>query len=278
MTSSNLWAELAATYLRTRAAHQDHETAKAELKKLVPEDAKEADRTRHPGQAIQSPVRSALIQFRRRMPMHRSSEHIGAIAAALAKAQAELTNPEKTLVATIRSPFPREEDRTFRYASLASGLDIVRKTLSQQEIATIQTTRIEPSPGQVHLTTTACAFIRRMDFLRLAGLCQQGYRGAPPDGGSADLRPALCPVCASGYRRRGRSRCARCLRARHRHPKLTTESNGKPEQARPATSSTAPPRSIRPTAGPDAGRDQLAYSKTSSSPGPKTDFPGRTLC
>jgi hypothetical protein len=40
--------------------------------------------------------------------MHRSSESIGAIAAALAKAQGELTNPEKSLTATIRSPFPRE--------------------------------------------------------------------------------------------------------------------------------------------------------------------------
>ncbi|RZN30344.1 ERF family protein [Bradyrhizobium sp. Leo121] len=85
--------------------------------------------------------------------MHRSSERIGAIAAALAKAQAELSNPEKTLIATIRSPFPREEDRSFRYASLASGLDIVRKALSQQEIAAVQTTRIEASTGQVHLTT-----------------------------------------------------------------------------------------------------------------------------
>ena len=84
--------------------------------------------------------------------MHRSSEHIGAIAGALAKAQADLINPEKTLVATLHSPLPREEDRTFRYASLASGLDIVRKTLSQQAIATIQTTRIEAT-GQVNLTT-----------------------------------------------------------------------------------------------------------------------------
>jgi hypothetical protein len=42
MASSNLWAELAATYLRTRAAHQDYEAAKSELKQLVPEDAKEA--------------------------------------------------------------------------------------------------------------------------------------------------------------------------------------------------------------------------------------------
>ena len=36
--------------------------------------------------------------------MHRSSESIGT----LAGAQAELANPEKTLTATIRSPFPRE--------------------------------------------------------------------------------------------------------------------------------------------------------------------------
>jgi hypothetical protein len=85
--------------------------------------------------------------------MHQSSERIGAIAAALARAQAELTNPEKTLTAIIRSQFPREEDRSFKYASLAQGLDIVRKTLSQQEIATIQTTRIEPNTGQIHLTT-----------------------------------------------------------------------------------------------------------------------------
>ncbi|WP_342733586.1 ERF family protein [Bradyrhizobium sp. B117] len=85
--------------------------------------------------------------------MHRSSEHIGAIAGALARAQAELMNPEKTLTAVIRSPFPREDDRTFRYASLASGLDIVRKTLSQQEIATIQTTRIDQGTGQIYLTT-----------------------------------------------------------------------------------------------------------------------------
>jgi hypothetical protein len=85
--------------------------------------------------------------------MHQSSERIGTIAAALARAQAELANPEKNLIAVIRSPFPREDDRTFRYASLASGLDIIRKTLSQQEIAIVQTTRIEQATGQIHLTT-----------------------------------------------------------------------------------------------------------------------------
>src|SRR4051794_29283917 len=100
------------------------------------------------------PARSVLIRLKWRASMlHQASEHIGAIAAALARAQAELTNPEKTLTAQIRSPFLRDDDRTFRYASLASGLDIVRRTLSQQEIATIQTTRIEQPTGQIHLTT-----------------------------------------------------------------------------------------------------------------------------
>jgi predicted phage-related endonuclease len=42
MSSSNSWAEFAATYRRTRPAYQEHEAAKADLKKLVPEDAKEA--------------------------------------------------------------------------------------------------------------------------------------------------------------------------------------------------------------------------------------------
>jgi predicted phage-related endonuclease len=41
MSSSNSWAEFAATYRRTRPAHQEHEGAKADLKKLVPEDARE---------------------------------------------------------------------------------------------------------------------------------------------------------------------------------------------------------------------------------------------
>ena len=65
-----------------------------------------------------------------------TSDAIGNISAALAKAQAKLTNPEKSLVAIIRSPFPREADRTFRYAPLSSGLDIVRKSLGRHEIAT----------------------------------------------------------------------------------------------------------------------------------------------
>jgi hypothetical protein len=85
--------------------------------------------------------------------VQRCSDSIGAIASALAKAQLELTNPEKSLVATIRSPLPREGDRTFRYASLSSGLDIVRKTLGKHEIAAVQTTAIDKEAGLIRLTT-----------------------------------------------------------------------------------------------------------------------------
>src|SRR6266567_9097185 len=88
-----------------------------------------------------------------RLIVHSSSESIGTIAAALAKAQAELTNPEKSLIATVRSAFPRERDRTFRYAPLSSGLDIVRKSLGRHEIATIQATAIDKDGGLLRLTT-----------------------------------------------------------------------------------------------------------------------------
>jgi hypothetical protein len=85
--------------------------------------------------------------------VQRSSDTIGTIAAALAKAQAQLVNPEKSLVATIRSDEVSGSERSFRYAPLSSGLDIVRKTLSQYEIATVQTTSIDETAGIVRLST-----------------------------------------------------------------------------------------------------------------------------
>ena len=135
--------------------------------------------------------------------MHRASESIGALAAALAKAQGELTNPEKSLTATIRSPFPQEGDRTFRYASLASGLDIVRKSLGQHEIATIQTTRIDRVRGTDPPDDPADARLRGVDFVRLAGLCCERNRGAASAGRRAQLCPALCVVHAGRDCRRG---------------------------------------------------------------------------
>jgi ERF superfamily len=85
--------------------------------------------------------------------MQRSSETIGTIAAALAKAQGQLVNPEKSLTGTIRADVGGGSERSFRYAPLSSGLDIVRKTLSQHEIATVQTTSIDETAGIVRLST-----------------------------------------------------------------------------------------------------------------------------
>jgi len=86
--------------------------------------------------------------------MPRSSESVAALGGALAKAQAKLVNPEKSLTATVfTGGADKAEERTFRYASLASGLDIVRKTLSEFEIATVQTTTVDQAGGLVNLTT-----------------------------------------------------------------------------------------------------------------------------
>src|SRR6266403_3088369 len=96
---------------------------------------------------------SALIWSRWRLVMHRSSESVAAIATALAKAQTELSNPEKAMVGTVynaRSDSPQ----SFRYASLSSGLDIIRKALGSQQIAIAQTTDIDRANGMVNLTTT----------------------------------------------------------------------------------------------------------------------------
>ena len=56
-------------------------------------------------------------------------------------------------MATIQPDGPGAVERSFRYAPLSSGLDIVRKTLSQHEIATVQTTAIDQTAGIVNLTT-----------------------------------------------------------------------------------------------------------------------------
>src|SRR5690348_12392839 len=101
----------------------------------------------------QNPARSPSISSVWRTAMQRSSESIAKLAGALAKAQIELVNPEKSLVATIYPEDNGEEGRRFNYASLASGLEIVRKTLGQHEIAVVQTTAIDQPAGTVNLIT-----------------------------------------------------------------------------------------------------------------------------
>jgi hypothetical protein len=154
--------------------------------------------------------------------MQRSSETIGAIAAALAKAQAELTNPEKSLVATIRACNARENDQTFRYAALSTGLDIVRKVLGGHEIATVQSTTIDNETGVIRLTTTlahasgewlssewpvcpiaetaaprrmgaALTYARRYALFTLVGIAGEDDLDAPDlgAGGKSDTQPDL---------------------------------------------------------------------------------------
>src|SRR3981081_2771803 len=100
----------------------------------------------------QNRARSALISSKWRPAMHQSSDGTAAVAPALAKAQIELTNPEKAMVGTVYNN--RSDDpQSFRYASLSSGLDIIRKTLGGQQIAIAQTTDIDRANGMVNLTT-----------------------------------------------------------------------------------------------------------------------------
>ena len=138
--------------------------------------------------------------------MQRSSETIGAIASALAKAQSELTNPEKSLVATIRPLSPRDAERTFRYASLSSGLDIVRKSLGKHEIAIVQTTTIDKDARLVRLTTILAHSSGEWMSSEMAGLPHRRNGVAAADGSGAHLRPPLRVVHACWYCGRGRSR------------------------------------------------------------------------
>src|SRR3979411_2652358 len=104
------------------------------------------------GRSAQNRALSVLIWSSWRPLMHRSSESVAAIATALAKAQTKLSNPEKAMVGTVynnRSDSPQ----SFRYASLSSGLDIVRKTLGGQQIAIPQPPDIDRANGMVNLTT-----------------------------------------------------------------------------------------------------------------------------
>src|SRR5437773_633501 len=104
------------------------------------------------GPSARNPAPSVLISLRSRV-MQRSSPSIAALATALAKAQIELTNPEKSLIGMIEPQRGEGGARQFRYAPLSSGLEIVRKTFGQHEIATMQTAAIDQAAGVVNLTT-----------------------------------------------------------------------------------------------------------------------------
>src|ERR1700722_15214420 len=101
-----------------------------------------------------NPAPSHSNSSKLKMTMQQSSSSIGNLAAALAKAQVELVNPEKSMVATMPADGKVAAQQIFRYAPLSSGLDIVRKTLGRHEIATVQATAIDHAVGLVNVTTT----------------------------------------------------------------------------------------------------------------------------
>ena len=144
--------------------------------------------------------------------MHRSSESVAAIATALAKAQTELSNPEKAMVGTVYNS-RSESPQSFRYASLSSGLDIVRKALGGQQIAIAQTTDIDRAGGTLNLTTVllhtsgewisshwpvcqlsetsaprrmgaALTYARRYALFTMVGIAGEDDLDAPPDAGN----------------------------------------------------------------------------------------------
>ena len=126
ISGSNAWAEFAGLFQATRAGGgaQDHERSKAELKSLVPEDAREA--SGHGVRAKRS--KSGAISFdisgrESSLAMQRSQGNkIGTLATALAKAQSRDRQSRKVRSPPpVVSPFPREGQRTFRYASLVFG-------------------------------------------------------------------------------------------------------------------------------------------------------------
>ncbi len=145
MTSSNSWAEFAAMFSRTRSAHLEHEQAKAELKNLMPDDAQQA--IGHGVRAKRS--KSGAISFdllNTEDEQQRSSGSIGNLAAALAKAQGELTNPDKSLVGTIPSDLPGGVERPFGMRRYRAGSTLSAKSGPARN-RTMQTTAIDQAAG-----------------------------------------------------------------------------------------------------------------------------------
>ena len=97
MSTSNAWAEFAAIFARTQPAYLEHEKAKAELKTLDTGGCAASYGPWHSAPNGRNPAPSHSNSSKLWMTMQQSSSSIGNLAAALAKAQAELVNPEKSM-------------------------------------------------------------------------------------------------------------------------------------------------------------------------------------
>src|SRR4051812_37743262 len=128
-------------------------------------------------------ARSALSCWAREARMQLCSSVIAQLAGALAQAQRELVNPPKSLTAVLEGD-RSGRGRTYRYAPLSAGLDIVRQTLGKHELAVIQTTHVDQASATVLLTTTLTHgsgewVAATWPVCRLADLSQPKLMGAP---------------------------------------------------------------------------------------------------
>ena len=152
----------------------------------------------------------------------------------MAKAQIALVNPEKSLTATIKPAGSGRGEQTFNYASLSSGLDIVRKTLGQHEIATVQTTAVDQTTGLINLTTllahasgewiasdwpvcsvietetphrmgAALTYARRYALFTLVGIAGEDDLDAPDVAAPTNLKPEPAKPTSSGHKTNGSS-------------------------------------------------------------------------
>src|SRR6266699_2187945 len=155
----------------------------------------------------------------------------------LPKRVASRQDPEKSLSATIGPDRPGEGGRSFRYAPLSSGLDLVRKALGQHQIATMQATAIDAATGTINLTTilahasgewiasdgpvcrladtaaphrmgAALTYARRYALFTLVGIAGEddldapGLNDRPPQlGGPGNLQAIPLPVASQRSRR-----------------------------------------------------------------------------
>ena len=139
MSSSNAWAEFGALYLQTRAAHADHERAKSELKTLMPDDAKEA--FGHGVRARRSRAGSVSFDVLE-MSDAANSENIAELGRHSLKHRPNWSIRRRIPPGRHHRGDGQAEVRTFRYASLSAGLDIVRNTLGEHGIAVLQSTAV----------------------------------------------------------------------------------------------------------------------------------------
>ena len=134
--------------------------------------------------------------------MQQSSSSIGALAAALAKAQVELVNPEKSMIATIPADDKGGTEQIFRYAPLVEWIRDSAQDLRPARDRHPTGNRDRSGRWSCQSYDHALPFERRMGGLDVAGLFNRRDGESQKNGRGAHLCAALCSFHISGYCRR----------------------------------------------------------------------------